>query len=130
MKSVLPMLLSLPKAFIRGWGLIGLLAFSGSALAGQHYGHHNKGSFCNQEVARMAVRKGDIASYTEMVKAVTDQFKGRIIRVELEDTEEGFFYQLRLLEGDSQVVEVRLDAQTLQVVQVAGKALENISRNP
>ena len=125
---------SLKTSFKAGL-LTGLMMISGSALAQQHHNHsgshdmHRSGHHCGQKEARDAVGQGEIASYTEMLKVVTDQFKGRIIRVELENTDEGYFYQLRLLENNSQIVEVRLDARTLQILTVEGKGLENINRN-
>ena len=87
---------------------------------GQHC-HH-----VNQSEARKAVSRGDVLAYSKLETAISAQFKGRIIRVELEEDDGEWVYEVRLLADDGRVIKVWADATHLQILEVEGHRLESV----
>lgn len=50
------------------------------------------------------VKRGDGASYQELIDVISRQFHGRIIRVELERDWLHWYYELRLLLDDGRII--------------------------
>ena len=84
----------------------------------------------DQKGAREAVERGDVKEYTELKRTINNQFKGRIIRVELDKRWRRWFYELRLLEDDGRVIEIEVDANNLQILEIEGRQLENVVITP
>ncbi|CAM3543960.1 PepSY domain-containing protein [Parendozoicomonas haliclonae] len=76
--------------------------------------------------AREAVDKGDAVSYDVLESSIRQRFYGRIIRVEMEKDDGIWIYELRLLQDDGRVVEMELNARTLQVLEIEGRSLETV----
>ncbi|USE38285.1 PepSY domain-containing protein [Endozoicomonas sp. SCSIO W0465] len=77
------------------------------------------------------VKRGDAVSYQQLVDAISRQFHGRIVRVELEQDWLNWYYELRLLQDDGRIIEVELEAKTLRIIEVEGANLETVVRqNP
>ena len=75
---------------------------------------------------RDLVAKGEAVSYEVLEAAISRQFHGRIIRVELEREWSGWYYELRLLQDDGRVVEIELHAKTLIIKEIEGERLETV----
>ena len=89
--------------------------------------HHHE----DQDRAREAVERGEVAAYSQLEDSIRRQFKGRIIRVELDKgwhewLLHEWLYKLRLLEDDGRVIKIEVDAKNLQVLEVEGRKLEDI----
>ena len=101
-----------------------LVLLTGNAVA-KDRDHHE-----DQDRAREAVERGDASSYAQLEEVITSQFKGRIIRVELDREWHEWVYKLRLLEDDGRVVKIEVNAKNLQIVEVEGRQLESIVKLP
>ena len=80
--------------------------------------------------AREVVERGDAVAYSELAAAVSDQFLGRIIRVELDRDWGKWYYKLRLLEADGRIIKIKMNAKNLNVIRVEGKTLETVVKIP
>lgn len=101
-----------------------LILFASHSMAGR-VDHHE-----DQDEAREAVERGDVATYAELENVISNQFKGRIIRVELDKEWRRWAYRLRLLEDDGRVIKIEVNAKNLQVVEIEGRQLESIVITP
>ena len=100
-----------------------LIFFASNTVADAR--HHE-----DQDKAREAVERGGVATYAELEQVISRQFKGRIIRVELDKDWSEWLYKLRLLEDDGRIIKIEVNAKDLQVIEMEGRKLENIVINP
>lgn len=77
---------------------------------------------------REVVARGDAVSYEALEKAVRQQFYGRMIRVELDEKNGRWYYEIRLLQDDGRIIEVELEANNLTIIEVEGHQLETVIR--
>ena len=77
---------------------------------------------------REVVARGDAMSYDALEKAVSQQFYGRMIRVELEEENGKWYYEIRLLQDDGRIIEVELEAKSLTIIEIEGHQLETVVR--
>ena len=80
--------------------------------------------------ARGAVARGEVAPYSDVEKKISQVLKGRIILVELEEDDDIWVYELRLLADNGRIIEVELDGKSLMVLGIEGKGLEDIIKRP
>ncbi|PSW21831.1 hypothetical protein C9I98_00765 [Photobacterium sanctipauli] len=73
-----------------------------------------------------AVQQGLIQPYSELQKVVAKQLNGRIIRVELEEDDDVWIYELKLIDPNNNIVKVDYEAKTLTIVEIKGRGLENV----
>lgn len=73
-----------------------------------------------------AVEQGLIQPYSSLLILVGDQLDGRVIRVELEEDDDEWIYELKLLDTANNIVKVEYDAKTLRIIQIKGRNLENV----
>ncbi|AGU93717.1 alkaline phosphatase synthesis sensor protein PhoR [Vibrio campbellii ATCC BAA-1116] len=73
----------------------------------------------HDEVYR-AVQKGYIRPFSDMYAAVENDLYGRIIKVELEEDDNEWVYELKILFNDS-VIKVEYDAATLEMLEIKGR---------
>ena len=100
-----------------------------SAMAGDSICPQSNGNSChylNQSEARTAVSRGDVRAYSKLEGMISTYFKGRIIRVELEEEDDEWVYEIRLLMDDGRVIKVWVDATYLQILEVEGHRLESV----
>ncbi len=88
------------------------------------------GHYLETAQVRRAVYAGHVVAYAEIEKTVNKLLKARIIRVDLGEDDGVWVYELRLLADDGRIVELALDAQSLQVLKLEGVHLETIIRFP
>ncbi|MGF1690941.1 PepSY domain-containing protein [Photobacterium kagoshimensis] len=73
-----------------------------------------------------AVEQGLIQSFSALQTTVARQLHGRIIKVELEEDDDIWIYELKLLDPQNNIVKVEYDARTLSIIKISGRQLENI----
>ncbi|GAL02701.1 arginine/ornithine antiporter ArcD [Photobacterium aphoticum] len=57
---------------------------------------------------------------------VSKQLHGRIIKVELEEDDDVWIYELKLIDPNNNIVRVEYEAKTLTILEIKGRGLENI----
>mgnify|MGYP000497495326 CR=1 FL=1 len=95
MRNVTPLLL-----------LVGLLA----TMAAQADDDHMR--------ARQALERGEILPLTEILARVHDQYPGHVLETEFDVEDEGYRYELELLDAEGYVLEIELDAATGEILEV------------
>ncbi|MED5505929.1 MAG: hypothetical protein VYC54_16095 [Pseudomonadota bacterium] len=74
----------------------------------------------DQDEVYRAVQKGYIRPFSDMYEAVENDLYGRIIKVELEEDDDEWVYELKILFNDS-VIKVEYDAATLEMLEIKGR---------
>lgn len=79
----------------------------------------------DQDRARAAMLRGDVAPLSQALDVVDENFKGKVIEVELEEEEikgrgEILIYEIKMLTPNGRVLELELDAKTLEILTVEG----------
>ncbi|YCO05456.1 PepSY domain-containing protein [Vibrio sp. VNB-15] len=74
----------------------------------------------DQDEVYRAVQKGYIRPFSDMYEAVENDLYGRIIKVELEEDDDEWIYELKILFDDS-VIKVEYDAETLEMLEIKGR---------
>ncbi|MGJ7093449.1 PepSY domain-containing protein [Vibrio hannami] len=80
-----------------------------------------------QDEVYEAVQKGLIKPFSELYKEVEQHLKGRVIKVELEEDDDEWIYELKLLH-DNNVIKVEYNAATLEMTELKGRHLMNVIR--
>ncbi|MGF1701505.1 hypothetical protein L4D09_14500 [Photobacterium makurazakiensis] len=73
-----------------------------------------------------AVQQGLIQPYSALQEVVSKQLRGRIIKVELEEDDDIWIYELKLIDPNNNIVKVEYEARTLSIIEIKGRALENV----
>ena len=73
-----------------------------------------------------AVQQGLVQPFSSLKSKVSEQLHGRIIHVELEEDDDIWIYELKLIDPNNNIVKVEYDAQTLTILEIKGRGLENI----
>lgn len=74
----------------------------------------------DQDEVYRAVQKGYIRPFSDMYEAVENDLYGRIIKVELEEDDDEWVYELKILFNDN-VIKVEYDAATLEMLEIKGR---------
>ncbi len=74
----------------------------------------------DQDKVYRAVKNGDIRPFSELYTTVEKDLYGRIIKVELEEDDNEWIYELKIL-FDNSVLKVEYDAATLEMLEVKGR---------
>ncbi len=82
--------------------------------------------FPGMDDVMQAVQQGLIQPFSSLQSKVNEQLHGRIIRVELEEDDDIWIYELKLIDPNNNIVRVEYDAQTLTILEIKGRGLENI----
>lgn len=86
--------------------LVGLLA-AGAAYANDDHMR-----------ARQALERGEVLPLTEILERVREQYPGHVLETEFEVEDDGYRYELELLDEDGYVLEIELDAATGEILEV------------
>lgn len=65
-----------------------------------------------QQAVRRAVARGEVLSLDRILRLTEQHVKGEILKVELEHSERGLKYEVKVLTASGRVREVELDART------------------
>ncbi|PSU13161.1 hypothetical protein C9J03_06735 [Photobacterium gaetbulicola] len=101
--------------------ILSLLFFAVSALASVELEIEED----HDDVMR-AVQQGLVQPFSSLQSKVDEQLHGRIIRVELEEDDDIWIYELKLIDPNNNIVRVEYDAKTLTILEIKGRGLENI----
>ncbi|KII79470.1 PepSY domain-containing protein [Vibrio renipiscarius] len=77
----------------------------------------------DQDEVYEAVQKGHIRPFSEMYAAVERDLHGRIIKVELEEDDDIWVYELKI-NYDNNIIKVEYNAQTLDMIEIRGRNLK------
>ncbi|EMI7294144.1 hypothetical protein V6959_000141 [Vibrio parahaemolyticus] len=83
----------------------------------------------DQDEVYRAVQKGYIRPFSELYAAVENDLYGRIIKVELEEDDNEWVYELKILFNNS-VLKVEYDAATLEMLEVKGRNFNKALKPP
>ncbi|PSU35935.1 PepSY domain-containing protein [Photobacterium lutimaris] len=101
--------------------ILSLLLFTSTALANVELEIDED----HDDVMR-AVQQGQVQPFSSLQSKVNAQLRGRIIHVELEEDDNIWIYELKLIDPNNNIVRVKYDAQTLTILEIKGRGLENI----
>ncbi|KDN27982.1 membrane protein [Vibrio fortis] len=119
------------KAMISLMSLSFGLVVSGSAWADSHPNGHDLVQDVHKEGTRIefeedqdevyeAVREGYIRPFSEMYAAVESDLHGRIIKVELEEDDDIWVYELKI-NYKNNIIKVEYNAETLEMLMIKGR---------
>lgn len=74
----------------------------------------------------LAVQQGLIQPYSALQEAVNKHLRGRIIQVELEEDDDVWIYELKLIDPNNNIVKVEYEAKNLSILEIKGRGLEHI----
>ncbi|BDR36255.1 hypothetical protein PDY_33030 [Photobacterium damselae subsp. damselae] len=73
-----------------------------------------------------AVDQGLIQPYSALEAKVAKQLNGRIIKVELDEDDDEWVYELKLIDPNNHIIKVEYDARTLSIIEIKGRGLEHV----
>ncbi|WED27975.1 hypothetical protein L3V77_07005 [Vibrio sp. DW001] len=125
----------MPKPKVLNLLLISLLSCSVSASDSEENGHMLvQDEFRNgtsiefdedQDEVYDAVKRGLIKPFSELYSAVDQQLNGRLIKVELDEDDDEWVYELKIIHEEN-VFKVEYNATTLEIVEIKGRNLLNV----
>jgi uncharacterized membrane protein YkoI len=65
-----------------------------------------------QDMVRQAVERGEIKPLADILATVRNKLPGEVVKVEIEQKRDRWFYELRVLDARGRLFEVYIDAQT------------------
>ncbi len=68
--------------------------------------------------ARQALERGEVLPLTEILARVREQYPGHVLETEFDAEDDGYRYELELLDEDGYVLEIELDAATGEILEV------------
>ncbi|UHJ58950.1 PepSY domain-containing protein [Vibrio furnissii] len=74
----------------------------------------------DQDEVFEAVRQGKIRPFSELYAAIDQQLNGRVIKVELDEDDDEWVYELKLV-YDNKVIRVEYNAATLELMSIRGR---------
>ncbi len=83
----------------------------------------------DQDDVYRAVQAGLIQPFSALYSTVENELNGRIIKVELEEDDDEWVYELKLIH-ESNVIKVEYDAKTLEMLEIKGRNLMNVIKAP
>lgn len=81
----------------------------------------------DQDEVYEAVQKGLIKPFSELFATVERDLNGRVIKVELEEDDDEWIYELKLLH-EQDVIKVEYNATTLEMMEIKGHNLQKVIR--
>lgn len=72
-----------------------------------------------------AVQQGLIQPFSALYKTVDQQLNGRLIKVELEEDDDQWIYELKLVH-DNNIIKVEYNATTLEMIEIKGRSLHDV----
>lgn len=79
----------------------------------------------DQDEVFEAVQQGLIKPFSELFATVKNDLNGRVIKVELEEDDDEWIYELKLLH-DQDVIKVEYNATTLEMMEIKGHNLQRV----
>ncbi|MCG9597613.1 hypothetical protein L1D15_12885 [Vibrio sp. Isolate25] len=82
----------------------------------------------DQDEVYDAVRKGYIRPFSDLYAAVEQDLRGRIIKVELEEDDDIWIYELKL-NYNNNIIKVEYNAKTLEMMLIKGRNFKQALKN-
>lgn len=82
----------------------------------------------DQDEVYDAVHKGYIRPFSELYTTVEKDLRGRIIKVELEEDDDEWVYELKL-NYNNNIIKVEYNAQTLEMILIEGRNFKQALKN-
>lgn len=79
----------------------------------------------DQDEVYEAVQQGLIKPFSELFATVENDLNGRVIKVELEEDDDEWIYELKLLH-DQDIIKVEYNAATLEMMEIKGHNLQRV----
>ncbi|MEZ8825134.1 PepSY domain-containing protein [Vibrio amylolyticus] len=79
----------------------------------------------DQDEVYDAVQQGLIKPFSDLYETVDEQLHGRVIRVELEEDDDEWIYELKLVH-EQNVIKVEYNATTLEMIELKGRNLHDV----
>ncbi|WP_084153958.1 PepSY domain-containing protein [Simplicispira psychrophila] len=76
------------------------------------------GSHDDHERALQAVQSGQVLPLTTVLERLGREHPGQVLEVELEQDDGQWIYEIKLLSADGQLMKLKLDARTAQVLRL------------
>ena len=89
--------------------LLACSLFTAPAWAGSHGDH---------ELALQAVQSGQVLPLTTVLERLAREHPGQVLEVELERKAQQWIYEIKLLSTDGQLMKLKLDAGTAEILRV------------
>jgi len=70
------------------------------------------------EIARQALRRGEVLPLTRILPIVQKRVPGDIIKIKLDDDDARIEYEVKVLTASGRVIEVELDARTGRILKI------------
>jgi uncharacterized membrane protein YkoI len=94
------------------------LALIGFAAVPSFAGDSGKQHASEHEIAREALRRGEILPLTRILPIVQQRVPGDVIKIKLDDDEKRIEYEVKVLTPNGRVIEVELDARTGRILKI------------
>lgn len=75
----------------------------------------------DHELARQALEQGRVLSLREVLGRVEQQYGGQVLKIEFEDDDGRFIYEIRLLQDDGRMAKLKVDATDGRVLKIKRK---------
>ena len=92
------------------------LAIIGFAAVPSFAGDSDKPHASEHEIAREALRRGEILPLTRILPIVQQRVAGDVIKIKLDDDDKRIEYEVKVLTPNGRVIEVELDARTGRIL--------------
>lgn len=92
-----------------------LLLAAGSAL---HAGERDRD---DHELARQALERGQVLPLRTVLAKVEREYQGQVLKVEFEDNDGRYVYEIRLLQSDGRMARLTVDAVDGRVLRIKRK---------
>ena len=109
--------------------LLGMSVVIGSCLMLPVVGHADNR---DQDRALRALRAGEVLPLRTMLDEVESRYSGDILEVELDDDKDDgrriWIYKIKLISPDGNVIKLRIDAKTKEILAIKGRGAEKARR--
>ena len=94
------------------------VALAGFAAVPSFAGDADKNHVSEHEIARAALRRGEILPLTRILPIVQRRVPGDVIKIKLDDDDKRIEYEVKVLTSNGRVIEVELDARTGRILKI------------
>lgn len=78
----------------------------------------------DHEQARQALQAGKVLPLRSVLDIVERDYPGQVVKVEFEEDDGEFIYEIRLLQGGGRLVKLKIDARDGKVLGVKGRDIQ------
>ncbi|MBY4594491.1 PepSY domain-containing protein [Ottowia caeni] len=75
----------------------------------------------DHELARQALERGQVLPLRTVLDKIEREYQGQVLKVEFEEDDGRFFYEIRLLQKDGRMAKLEVDAADGRVLKVKRK---------